>query len=187
MARPFFSRERVSDFEVFGSHADAALSVISSLNSQGAPVEVQDLFARYTLDAAAESLFGEQLNSLKGDLPVPGQTSMSAKGSLTGDDFGAFAQAFETAQQIIVTRTHKGYFWPLLQLFKDDVQPHADVIDKWLEPIISRVLENKAQMRKAGLSSQVQQSTFLEYLADNTEGEFLRCELTMHFTDCSGI
>ena len=173
IARPFFSRDRMSDFDVFEAHTDAALSVISSLSSSRSPVEVQDLLSRYTLDSAAQSLFGEHVNSLGGTLPIPGQTSMSAKGSLTSDDFGAFVQAFEMAQQIIVSRTHKGYFWPALQLFKDDVQPHVDVIDKWIEPIISRVLSNKMQMRKAGLSFNVEQSTFLEYLAENTEGKHL--------------
>ncbi|KAH8105405.1 cytochrome P450 [Cristinia sonorae] len=169
MARPFFSRDRVTDFELFERHSDKALSVISSLASAKAPIEVQDLFARYTLDTAAEALFGERIDSMNGTLPVPGQTSMSAKGSLTTDDFGAFAQAFEMAQEVIVGRTHKGYFWPALQLFKDDVQPHMEVIDKWIEPIIARVLSNKAQMRKAGLSTKVEHSTFLEYLAENTE------------------
>ncbi|THH32681.1 hypothetical protein EUX98_g1506 [Antrodiella citrinella] len=169
MARPFFSRDRVTDFEVFDRHADQALSVISSLASSQAPIEMQDLFARYTLDAAAEALFGEKIDSVNGTLPVPGQTSMSAKGSLTTDEFGAFAQAFEMAQQVIVTRTHEGYFWPAFQLLKDDIQPHVDVIDKWIEPIIARVLANKAQMRKAGLSSQIDSCTFLEYLAENTE------------------
>ncbi|TCD71088.1 hypothetical protein EIP91_000180 [Steccherinum ochraceum] len=169
LARPFFSRDRVTDFDVFESHTDAAISVVTSLSSSGAPIEVQDLFARYTLDAAAEALFGEKINSIHGSLPVPGKTSMGAKGSLGTDDFGAFAQAFEMAQEVIVGRTHQGYFWPAFQLFNDDLQPHVDVIDKWIEPMISRVLENKSQMRKAGLSSQVDQSTFLEYLAEHTE------------------
>lgn len=95
---------------------------------------------------------------------------MSAKGSATKDEFGDFVQSFEVAQEIVVRRSGKGYFWPITQLFKDDIQPHADVISKFLEPMISRVLRNKAQMKEAGIASSVEQSTFLDYLADNTEG-----------------
>ena len=86
------------------------------------------------------------------------------------DEFGSFAQAFEVSQEIIVERTRRGYYWPAFQLFKDDVEPHSKEIDDFLSPMITRVLENKRHMRKAGLTSSVEQSTFLEYLADNTDG-----------------
>ncbi|KAI0076688.1 cytochrome P450 [Panus rudis PR-1116 ss-1] len=169
MARPFFARERISDMDLFGKYADSTLSIISSLTSGHAPIEVQDLYARFTLDTASEVLFGEKLNTLHGALPIPGQTGLSAKGSATNDEFGSFAQSFEKAQEIIIERTNRGYFWPIYQLFKDDVQPHAETIDRFLDPIISRVLLHKQQMRKAGIVSTVEHSTFLEYLTDNTE------------------
>ena len=181
MARPFFSRDRISDFEIFERYSDSALSIISSLTSADAPVEVQDLYARFTLDAASEALFGERLDTLHRDLPVPGKTTMGAKGSTTKGEFGDFVQSFEVAQEIVVRRSGKGYFWPITQLFKDDIQPHAEVISKFLEPMISRVLTNKAQMRKAGIVPTVDQSTFLDYLADNTEGSF-RFRVSPHYS-----
>lgn len=146
------------------------MSIISSLTDAGEPIEVQDLYARFTLDTASEALFGERLDTLHRALPIPGKSTMSAKGSATKDEFGDFVQSFEVAQEIVVRRSGKGYFWPATQLLKDDIEPHADVISKFLEPMISRVLRNKAQMKKAGIVPTVEQSTFLDYLADNTEG-----------------
>lgn len=171
MARPFFAKDRISDFELFERYSDSTLSIIASRSSNQTPVEVQDLFARFTLDAASEALFGQTLDTLHGSLPQPGQKGgLSGKGSAPMDEFGAFAQAFEVSQEIIVERTRRGYYWPALQLFKDDVEPHSRVIDRFLKPMISKVLENQQHMKKAGLMSSVEQSTFLEYLADKTEG-----------------
>lgn len=171
MARPFFARDRIADFELFERYTESTLNIISSRISSHSAVDVQDLYARFTLDTASESLFGQRLDTLHGALPQPGQSSsLSGKSCTPMDEFGSFAQAFEVSQEIIVERTRRGYFWPAFQLFKDDVEPHAKVIDTFLEPMITRVLENKQQMRKAGMTSTVEHSTFLEYLADNTEG-----------------
>ena len=146
------------------------MSLISSLTSSGQPIEVQDLYARFTLDTASEFLFGKNLDTLSGSLPVPGKTAMSAKGSATEDEFGSFAQAFEGVQAIILNRIRRGYFWPVLELFHDQTTPHIKVIHDWLDPLVNRVVKNKASMRKAGIQSSVDQSTFLDYLAENTEG-----------------
>ena len=171
MARPFFAKDRISDFELFERYSDSTLSIIASRTSCQTAVEVQDLYSRFTLDAASEALFGQKLDTLHGSLPRPGQKGgLSGKGSAPMDEFGSFAQAFEVSQEIIVERTRRGYYWPAFQLFKDDVEPHSKEIDDFLSPMITRVLENKRHMRKAGLTSSVEQSTFLEYLADNTDG-----------------
>lgn len=128
------------------------------------------MYARFTLDTASEFLFGKNLDTLSGTLPVPGKTAMSAKGSATEDEFGSFAQAFEDVQTIILARIRRGYFWPLLELLHDSTTPHMKVIHEWLDPLVERVIKNKANMRKAGVQSSLDQSTFLDYLADNTEG-----------------
>lgn len=54
MTRPFFSRERISDFELFGRHADDAISKLASRLSEGEAVDFQDLVSRFTLDSATE-------------------------------------------------------------------------------------------------------------------------------------
>lgn len=169
MARPFFARDRISDFALFERYTEPTLSILSSKASSYEAVEIQDLYSRFTLDTAAEALFGENLDTLHGALPIPGQSCMSAKGSATNDEFGSFAQAFETSQEIIVGRTLKGYFWPATQLVKDDLEPQAKVIEKWLQPMITRVLSHRNDLRKAGMTSPIEESTFLDYLAEHTE------------------
>lgn len=41
MTRPFFNKERISDFEVFGKHADDAIARIKNRLEEGYPVEFQ--------------------------------------------------------------------------------------------------------------------------------------------------
>lgn len=95
---------------------------------------------------------------------------MSFKGSATHDDFGAFVAAFEASQQITTQRARRGYFWPIKELFNDKAVPHAEVISRYLQPIVDRALASRNSMKRAGVRSTADQNTFLEYLADNTEG-----------------
>lgn len=144
---------------------------MSSLHERGEPIEVQDMYARFTLDAASEFLFGKNVDTLSGRLPQPGSTAMSAKGSSTADEFGSFAQAFEDAQALVMLRVRRGYFWPVYELFKEDPhRRHMAVIEKWLEPLVQDALKNKADMQKSGFKNPLDQSVFLQYLADNTAG-----------------
>ncbi|KAL0948004.1 hypothetical protein HGRIS_010626 [Hohenbuehelia grisea] len=173
IARPFFARERISDFEDFERYTSRTLSLISGLSSSGQPCEVQDLFARFTLDAASEFLFGRNLDTLSATLPIPGKTAIGPKGSATHDSWGSFAQAFEQAQQIVTTRARIGYFWPLFELFEDKTSPHTAAIRRWLDPIVKEALKGKARSKAAGVTSPVGQKTFMQHLADSTEDPVL--------------
>jgi hypothetical protein len=53
-------------------------------------VDIQDILARFTLDSASEFLFGKDLDTMHGKLPIPGKATLGAKGSATEDDFGGF-------------------------------------------------------------------------------------------------
>ncbi|GJE94110.1 cytochrome P450 [Phanerochaete sordida] len=169
LARPFFARDRIADFDLFEKYGGATLTILRGLAARGAPVDVQDLFSRFTLDAAAEFLFGERLDTLHGALPVAGQAVLGTKGAATADAFGAFVQAFEAAQNIITLRQVRGYFWPVREVLADKVEPHAAVISAFLEPIVQRTLDRKKKMREAGVSPSAEHDTFLDYLADHTE------------------
>ncbi|QRV78301.1 cytochrome P450 family protein [Ceratobasidium sp. AG-Ba] len=59
MARPFFTRDRVSGFELFARHSDNAISkLLVQLSEPSNPaVGFQDLVARFTLDTGTEFLF----------------------------------------------------------------------------------------------------------------------------------
>ncbi|KAJ6602667.1 cytochrome P450 monooxygenase CYP63 [Mycena vulgaris] len=173
VARPFFARERISDFEVFEKYTRRTLNLVSSLSFSGQACEAQDLFSRLTLDAASEFLFGTDLETLGGKLPVAGKTEMGPKGSATDDSWGAFAKAFEMAQQIITDRGRIGHLWPLFELFKDKNEDNAAVIRTWLDPLVRRAVDDKRVAQKAGIDSPVADKTFMQHLADSTDDPVL--------------
>ncbi|KAF7313194.1 Cytochrome P450 monooxygenase CYP63 [Mycena kentingensis (nom. inval.)] len=173
VARPFFARERISEFEIFEKYSRRALSLISSLSAADQPCEAQDLFARLTLDAASEFLFGSDLQTLSAKLPIPGQTAMGPKGSATHDSWGAFANAFEAAQQVATNRGRIGHTWPLFEMFKDKNAENVAVIREWLDPLVEQAVEAKHRAQKLGICSPVAEKTFLQHLADSTDDPVL--------------
>lgn len=140
------------------------------MQTSGQPIDVQDLFSRFALDAASEFLFGKNLDTLSATLPVAGKTKMGPKGSATEDPWGSFASAFEMAQQVVTSRSRVGYFWPIFEIFGDKNAPHSDVVHRWLDPLVKNALEEKERMAKAGVCSPVGDKTFLQHLAESTDG-----------------
>lgn len=143
-----------------------------------APIDVQDLYARFSIDAASDSLFGKNLDTLSGRLPTPG--SGWEHGSLTDDAWGTFVQAFQAMQHINTARVRMGLIWPLFELFHDNAAPHMEVIRQWLDPLVRHALEEKSAVRKAGIERKVGEKTFLEHLADSTEGDFCASEMSSY-------
>ncbi|GAM85529.1 hypothetical protein ANO11243_035360 [Dothideomycetidae sp. 11243] len=62
LIRPQFIKDRVSDLRVFEEHINIMLPLMRSKNGQ--PVDMSELFFRYTLDAATHFLLGESVESL---------------------------------------------------------------------------------------------------------------------------
>ncbi|KAJ3574394.1 hypothetical protein NP233_g1797 [Leucocoprinus birnbaumii] len=172
-ARPFFARDRFTDFEIFEHYSSRTLSHLDQIASLGEACEAQDLFSRFALDAASEFLFGENLDTLSASLPRPYKTPMGPKGSATQDTWGEFANAFDEAQMNITKRARIGYLWPLLELFRDRNRRHAKVIGEWLDPLVQRALEEKRSLKANGggesAESPVSDKTFLQHLADSTD------------------
>lgn len=156
---------------MFERHSAHALSIISFLVSSDLPCEAQDLYARFTLDTASEFLFGQNLNTLSSSLPVPGQGCIGAKGSITTDSWGSFAQAFEEIQQIVTNRRRLGYTWPLFELFGDKTTPQVIVIRRYLDPIVRQVLLDKEAMKNRGIENRIEEKTFIQHLAESTSGQ----------------
>lgn len=188
--RPFFARERISDFECFEKYTSRTLGIISSSSfggshpSAAAAIDVQDLYSRFTIDAASDSFFGKNLDTLSCPLPTPGSSTLSAKGSLTsssssatgaGDppSWNSFTEAFESAQATVTRRGRLGYFWPLFELFKDKNQKNVDVINEFIEPLVREALEDKEKMKDRGVTSPVGERTFLQHLCESTDDSVL--------------
>jgi hypothetical protein len=101
MTRPFFSKDRISDFELFDRHADQVISKMKERFKEGIAVDVQDVLSRFTMDTATEFLFGQDVKSLSGDLPYPSTCKKSSPRTHPSDKF---AFAFNRAQDNMFLR-----------------------------------------------------------------------------------
>ncbi|EIW77750.1 cytochrome P450 monooxygenase CYP63 [Coniophora puteana RWD-64-598 SS2] len=165
VARPFFARNRISDFDLIEKHAQRTLSIVSQMAESNRPCDLQDLYARFSLDAASEFLFGSNLDTLSKTMPQPGEQKFNERGSCTEDSWGTFVQAFEGSQQLVMMRGRAGVIWPLKELFGDKMSPYAATIKEWINPLVLDALRHK----KINPGSPIAEKNFLEHLADSTE------------------
>lgn len=170
LARPFFTRDRISDFDLFERYTSRTLAILSEKATSNQPIDLQDLYARFTIDAASEFLFGKNLDTLSGKLPQPASAALHERGSTTDDAWGTFAKAFETLQHINTLRARMGLIWPIFELFDDKTAPYVDTIRQWVDPLVREALEDNAAAKQAG---NLGEKTFLQHLVDSTEGWFL--------------
>ncbi|KAF8991946.1 cytochrome P450 monooxygenase CYP63 [Cyathus striatus] len=181
LARPFFAKERISDFEIFERTASTTLDCIETRARNGEPIDIQDLMSRFTLDSASQFLFGIKLDTLSRPLSEPGKVKLGPKGSVridTTDEFDIFTEAFERVAVIITRRGSLGDTWPLLELFHDKTEASIDIIMRWMDPLAQHALEGKAKIKSSGDAVSVNESVFLQYLASQTDDlEHIRYEL----------
>ncbi|KAI0772047.1 cytochrome P450 monooxygenase pc-3 [Trametes elegans] len=171
MSRPFFSRERISHFELFDRHADLALSKIKERVRSNIAFDFQDLVSRFTLDSATEFLFGTCVHSLHATLPYPhGLSPYSQKGEDSPSE--RFAQAFNTVQRIVSERPRLGWTWPMKEVFKTSTDEYMDVVNAFIEPILREALRKKEErlQNKESLDDKESQDdeTLLDQLVKQT-------------------
>ncbi|KAL6301016.1 cytochrome P450 [Sparassis latifolia] len=171
LIRPFLSRERVSDFEILAKHAEKTLAILADAAESQQPIDLQDLFLRFTLDAGAEFILGFYPDSLSGPRPVPYKARIGAKGSTIDDEFGTFAQAFEEVQVTISMRWRLNAFWPLYELFGDRTLPSVNTIMMWVKPIVTKALEGKKRADEQGATLNREERTLLDSLVESTDDE----------------
>ncbi|KAF5378580.1 hypothetical protein D9615_007123 [Tricholomella constricta] len=145
MTRPFFTRDRISDFELFDRHADTAMTLIKERMRSGHAIDFQDLMSRFTLDSASEFLFGHCVHSLTAGLPYPHNSSYVPPESKTPQSNRAddFARAFLEAQEIISSRERYGWIWPLTEILGDKTKEPMKVVNAYLDPIIQEAIAKK--------------------------------------------
>ncbi|KAJ6571580.1 cytochrome P450 monooxygenase CYP63 [Mycena capillaripes] len=179
--RPFFAKERISDFEIFERTSAATLDLITARSREDLPLDIQDLLSRFTLDSASEFLFGMKLDTLAQPLTVPGKVKLGPKGSIPIDEsteFDEFTEAFERVAVIITRRGTQGDTWPLLELFGDETEESIATIMDWMEPVVVRAITDKENRKKAGIETSAAENVFLDFLASKTDDvEHIRYEL----------
>ncbi|KAG8904307.1 hypothetical protein FRC01_008789, partial [Tulasnella sp. 417] len=168
------SRERISDYECFSRHTEKLLAIIQARSSSGTPIDVQDAFGRFTMDAAGEFLFGNHdFATLDLPLPKPGQTEEGAKGSVLEGGFGRFVQAFEQGQTNVMKRLGKGkYGWTITEFFNDKQAPIVQVMEEYLGPLATAAIKRKKEREARGEETKEHES-FLDHLVASTENVIL--------------
>lgn len=166
MTRPFFSKDRISHFEIFDRHATDAIKQVKERVRQGYAVDVQDVVSRFTLDSATEFLFGMDIHSLSAGLNYP--PSAPAQSS-RDHPANKFADAFLTAQSVVSTRSRLNEAWKLLEFWKDRLIEPMVVIKKVLDPIIENALEKKGEKKTNTTGDNIEGETLLSHLVNLTD------------------
>ncbi|KAF9523245.1 cytochrome P450 monooxygenase pc-3 [Crepidotus variabilis] len=155
MARPYFNRERIADFDNFEQHATLALAKAEKRLAEGYAIDFQDLVARFTLDSATQFLFGYDVESLAARIPYPSSPPLPHLDKLNqlntpelvSEDHpsNAFVDAFAEGQEKSVRRMRVGDIWPVSgeDFWRDGVQPLRKVVEKYIEPMVVKALERK--------------------------------------------
>lgn len=191
MTRPFFSRDRISHFDLFDRHAEVLVSVMKERSSIGMGIDVQDLMGRFTLDSATEFLFGSCVHSLNGKLPYPHNLDPAYLTSLDSHQVAdeKFPRAFLQAQEAISQRERLGAIWPLWEMFGDATKEPMGVVNAFIDPIIQEALRKKRtkdaekgifggqsiKLEEDAHSAEVEDdATLLDHLVKFTSGVFTR-------------
>ncbi|KAG8983276.1 hypothetical protein FRB90_006154, partial [Tulasnella sp. 427] len=174
LARPYFARERISDYNAFQRHSTKLVHILRTHALSNAPCDVQDLFARLTMDTAGEFLFGRdaQFDTLDMPLAKPGaemdEGAKSAALSNAGG-YGAFVGAFEAAQILATRRLAMGtYGWTLAEFWNDPVKRHMRVVDYFLRPLVEGAVSRRGS-QEGKAEEEKEYESFLDHLADSTD------------------
>ncbi|KAJ7061664.1 cytochrome P450 monooxygenase pc-1 [Mycena amicta] len=147
ITRPFFTRDRISHFDIFDSHAEDVIALLKLRTRAGYAVDFQDLIGRFTMDSASEFLFNSCVHSLKAHVPYPHNIPTSSLPPPPTDPAALaatrFTDAFTTAMVRISEREVLGRIWPLFELGGDRTAGAMKVISEYLDPIIRAAVEKK--------------------------------------------
>ncbi|KAK0231517.1 cytochrome P450 monooxygenase pc-3 [Armillaria fumosa] len=171
MTRPFFSRDRISHFDIFDRHADDALKLMKARFKHGYPVDFQDLVGRFTLDSATEFLFGKDVRSLSASLPYPFYAPLSQSDTESASD--EFARAFGEAQLETALRTRFAGYWPLFEFWTDRTKAKMVTVRRFLDPILAEAVGDAGKEQiGVGKTREVQEGeTLLDHLVCYTDDQ----------------
>ncbi len=177
MTRPFFSKDRISHFDIFDRHTEETIKLMKERLRAGYAVDFQDVVSRFTLDSATEFLFGRCVRSLSAGLIYSPNVTPPASNSAIVDPVAAFANAyaaaFQKAQEYLIFRIRRGIVWPLFEFWGDTTREHMEVVETFLDPIINDAVQRRNL--KAGDKPQEEKAdesqSLIDHLVDLTDGE----------------
>lgn len=187
MTRPFFSKDRISDFENFERHITTVIALTKERVAEGHPVDVQvcpnfvsslgthlisryfqDLICRFTLDSTSEYLFGQDVESLSAGLPYPPSSNIPNSPQYENHPSNVFVRAFMRAQELAGKRARYGKYWALGEFWSNKVAPLRKIVDEYVEPMVRDALAKKA----SGKLEKDEEENLLATLVRETEGGF---------------
>ncbi|PBK71210.1 cytochrome P450 [Armillaria solidipes] len=170
MTRPFFNKERISDFDNFERHAVSTITQIKARLREGYPVDFQDVVARFTLDSATEFLFGKDVDSISAGLPYPAGSPLGDNLHFVNHPSNAFVKAFAEAQVQNMIRVKSGASWPLREIFGDKVKPLRKVLDDFIQPLLSDGYERKTKgVKSVESEKKLYDMTLLDRLVEEAD------------------
>lgn len=132
---------------------------------------IKDLVARFTLDSAAEFLFGGSVNSLGAGIPYPPSDAKKNPPSFYNHPSNVFADAFMEGQIQAAVRTRMGAEWPLAEFTKDKIAPLRAVMDEFTAPLMKAALEKREKELLAdNKPHDAKEDTLLAHLVKSTQG-----------------
>ncbi|SJL03858.1 uncharacterized protein ARMOST_07215 [Armillaria ostoyae] len=167
MSRPLFNKDRIADFDNFERHAVSTISQIKARVGEGFPIDFQDVVARFTFDSATEFLFGKDVESIAAGLPYPAESPLANHPNFVNHPSNLFIRAFSRGLELIAGRVQGGGTWPLLEFWKDNVQPHREAVDRFIQPILTEALDNKSKGIKT--ESDEENMSLLDLLVRSTD------------------
>ncbi|KAF8996820.1 cytochrome P450 monooxygenase pc-3 [Cyathus striatus] len=167
MTRPFFIKDRISDFDIFAVHGDEALKQAKARLSEGYPIDFQDLVARFTLDSATQFLFGTDVKSLGAGLAYPKSANKANPPTYDNHPSNRFVAAFLEGQKHISIRARKGEIWPLAELTGDQMKHNRLVVDEFVIPLMEKAIARKQGIKDD--NGDEKPESLLDHLAQQTE------------------
>ncbi|EMD40964.1 hypothetical protein CERSUDRAFT_111537 [Gelatoporia subvermispora B] len=183
MTRPFFSRERISHFEIFNRHAELTIARMKKRLQADVAVDFQDLVSRFTLDSASEFLFGTCVHSLQAPLPYPHNVLDIDADKYTPSTADEFANAFSSAQRILAERMNSSWIWPLQEIFRTKTDKHMKVVDDFINPILQEALgkhERRLKDKKSSTDEEEDSETLLDSLVKSTSDQTVLHDETLN-------
>ncbi|KAI9572478.1 cytochrome P450 [Boletus coccyginus] len=178
MTRPFFSKDRISDFDIFEKHAQDAIHQMKIRLREGYPVDFQDVASRFTLDSATEFLFGKDVCSLSAGIAYPPSSPLFNDPTLLNHPANRFIRAFTESQIATASRTNYGTSWRFAEPWQDQVEKHMQVCYEFVDPIVADMIAKKKREQgqpgsdvNNGTGKVKEGETLLEHLVHYTEDE----------------
>uniref|UniRef100_A0A8H7XXG4 Cytochrome P450 n=1 Tax=Psilocybe cubensis TaxID=181762 RepID=A0A8H7XXG4_PSICU len=170
MTRPFFTRERISDFEIYDRNWDLSLKLAKQRIEEGYSIDVQDLVSRFTLDSATEFLFGASVGSLSAGIPYPPEHVENNTAAFYSHPSTTFVKAFTEGLILAAVRTGLGQEWPLAEFGQDKITPLRKTMDEFTEPLMKMALDKREKALAEGVElKDKEEMTLLGHLVNHTQ------------------